>query len=204
MPRLQHRFWVLAFVLVFGMVSNANAYFSTLDTGRVIQPGQYRALLEPQIIFNRYDGFNLIGHFDTGVTEDQSVRGTLGFGEVGFQLGASYKWIPFPDAATQPAIGGIAGVSFARIDDKTAFSLRFAPLASKSFETEIGDLTPYASLPIGVTTYDGETLIPVQLAVGSEWKTLNFQNLKFMAELGLNLNEAFSYISAAITYEFND
>lgn len=186
------------------MSSTAHAYFSTLDTGDVTGVGRYRTILEPQFIVNKYDGVNLVGRFDTGITADQAVRAIVGFGEVDFQLGAMYKWIPFPDAAGQPAIGGSAGAMYARVAGETEFSLRFHPLVSKRFETEVGDLTPFVSLPLGLTSRDGDTFVPVQLAVGTEWKTLNWENLRFMTELGLNVSKAFSYLSFGLVYEFDD
>ncbi|MCM2280997.1 MAG: hypothetical protein NDI61_04035 [Bdellovibrionaceae bacterium] len=184
--------------------TTAQAYFSTMDTGEVTQPGHYRTILEPQFILNKYDGVNLIGRFDTGLADDKAVRAIVGFGEVDFQLGAFYKWIPFPDSEGQPAIGGSAGVLYGRAGDETELSLRFHPLVSKHFETEIGDLTPFVSLPLGITTRDDDTFVPIQLAVGSEWKTLNWENLRFMAELGLNINKAFSYLSFGLVYEFDE
>lgn len=195
------KYLVLALLL---LPAPAQAYFSTLDTGEVTNQGSYRVILEPQFILNKYDGVNLVGRFDTGITDDQAVRAIVGFGEVDFQMGGMYKWVPFPDADGQPAIGGSAGVLYARVADETEFSLRFHPFVSKRFETEVGDLTPFVSLPLGVTTRDDDTFVPVQLAAGSEWKTLHWENLRFMAELGLNVSKSFSYISFGLVYEFDD
>src|SRR4051812_13251894 len=76
----------------------AFAYFSTLDTGEVIQPGHYRAMIAPQVILNQFSGGTFSAAFDTGVDEDQSVRALVGFGgPIDFSLGGLYKWIPFPD-----------------------------------------------------------------------------------------------------------
>ncbi len=195
------KYLLSAFLL---LPATANAYFSTMDTGDIAAPGRYRVTLEPQFILNRYDGMNMLGRFDTSVAEDQAIRTLVGFGEVDFQLGAFYKWVPFPDSGNQPAIGGSAGLLYARVADETEFSIRFHPLISKKIETEVGDLTPYAALPFGVTSRDDRTFVPVQLAVGSEWKTLNWENLRFMAELGLNVTKAFSYLSFGLVYEFDE
>jgi hypothetical protein len=125
----------------------ALAYFSTIDTGDLIAPGEYQMSLEPQVFLSEQQGINVIGRFDTGLTDASSIRGVLGVGKVDFQLGAFYKNIPFPDTPHQPAIGGEAGVLVARVQNKNEVSLRLHPLISKRFQSEVGDFTPYASIP---------------------------------------------------------
>lgn len=182
----------------------AHAYFSTIDTGDVIAPGTFQASLEPQLILNRYDGFNMVGRFDTGINEESSVRGILGFGKVDFQIGALYKYIPFPDAGNQPAIGAEAGIIYARVNGETEFSFRLHPLVSKRLETEIGDLTPYVSIPLGITSRKDETIGPVQFVAGAELRPLNYQSISFFGELGLNVAKSFSYVSAAVAWRFDE
>ncbi len=179
------------------------AYFSTMDTGDITAAGRYRIIAEPQVIMDKYDGFNMTGRFSTGLSDDASVEALVGAGEVDFQLGGFYKWVPFPDVEGQPAIGGKAGIIFARVEGETEFSLRFHPLVSKKFETEVGDITPYVSLPLGITNRDDTTFVPVQLAGGAEWKTLSSEILRFMVEFGFNISKAFPYVSAGLVYEFD-
>lgn len=195
---------VLLAILVSMLGSPASAYFSTIDNGEMVAPGQYQIGLEPQLIFNKYEGFNVVTRVDTGINESSSVRGILGFGKVDFQLGGMYKYVPFPDVDKQPAVGGDIGAILARVNGETEFSLRFHPLISKRFETEIGDLIPYSSLPLGLTFRPNKTVVPVQVAVGTELRPLNMSNFSFFAELGLNINEAFSYISAAVAWRFDE
>lgn len=186
------------------LASPAQAYFSVIDTGEVLAPGKYQASLEPQLILQNYDGFNAVARFDRGINEESSARAILGFGKVDFQVGGFYKWVPFPDTANQPAIGGSAGAILARVNGDTQFSVRVNPLFSKRLETEIGDFTPYASLPLGITSRKDETVVPVQFVLGSELQPINNQNLSIFAELGFNLHKAFGYISAAVAYRFDE
>lgn len=182
----------------------AEAYFTTLDTGELLQPQQYKAAFAPQLILNDFEGLNALGTFDVGINEYSSVRGLLGFGEVDFQMGGFYKFIPFPDTPKQPAIGAQVGALVAHVGGDTQFSLRLHPLISKKLQTEIGDLTPYASLPIGVTARDDDTLTPIQFVVGSELRPLNTKNFSYFVELGVELNDAFSYIAGAVAYRFDE
>ncbi|MDX9731471.1 MAG: hypothetical protein RBT63_06850, partial [Bdellovibrionales bacterium] len=130
-------------------VQPASAYYATLDNGEVLKRDQFQAMFSPQIILSEFDGANFTGRLDMGLAEGISARGVLGFGEIDFQIGGLVKWIPFPDTTSQPAIGFESGLILSRIGDITQYSIRFHPLVSKKLETEVGDLIPYGSLPLG-------------------------------------------------------
>lgn len=184
---------------------NAHAYFSVIDNGDLVAPGAYQASFEPQLLLTERQGFNVIGRLDVGIDQQSNVRALVGFGKVDFQIGGFYKIVPFPDTPRQPAIGADVGVIVARYDGDTKISVRLHPLISKRFESEIGDFTPYASLPLGITTSTIEgTYTPVQIAGGTEFRSMNYPNVSYFAELGINLNRSFSYVSAAIAYRFDD
>jgi hypothetical protein len=192
----------LTSVLLFN--SPAHAFFSTIDTGEMVEPGKFQAIFEPQVILNKYDGLNAVGRLDAGLTDSTSVRGIIGFGTIDFQLGALYKWIPVPDIDNQPAIGLEAGAIVARVGGDTEVDFRLHPLISKRFETEIGDIVPYASLPIGINSTHQSTYVPIQLVAGAEILPLNSSNLSFYGEIGLNVSKAFSYVSAAVAFRFDE
>jgi hypothetical protein len=188
-------------------LSHAKAFYSVLNTGEVLKPGEYQAMASPQVVFNRYSGTNFAGRLDMGLEDGVSARGVLGFGKVDFQIGGLIKWVPFPDTESQPSIGGEAGLIVSRIGGINQYSLRFNPLVSKKFETEIGDVTPYGSLPIGVTIQSGdttETITPVQLVGGAELHPLDLKNWRFLGELGLNVSQSFSFVSFGIAYRFDE
>lgn len=182
----------------------ASAYFSTIDTGELVAPHAYRATLEPQFILNRINGANGIGRFSTGITDESSAELVLGLGEVDFQAGAFYKLIPYPDTEGQPALGAKFGFLLGEVGNETEYNLRFHPLVSKAFETEIGVLTTYGSLPLGIRTRNDTTTFPLQIAGGIEYKVQGHENLRLMTELGLNLSKAFDYISFAVAYSFDE
>lgn len=179
----------------------SKAYYSVMDTGEIIPEGRYKLGLESQFITDDDSGINLVGRFDHWVSEELNFQGLLGFGEVDLHAGGFVKWIPFPDFDEQPAIGLKAGMLYAREDGVNELSFRLYPLISKTFTSNIGEWTPYASLPIGFRTIDGETDVPVQLAFGSQWKTDHFENLQFVGEVGLDVSDAYTYISiGAVLY----
>lgn len=204
---MRRTFAILFFASLFTLSSTSHAYYSTLDTGDVLKEGEYQVMLSPQWVFNQYDGANFTGRLDMGLMEGVSARGVLGFGKVDFQIGGLVKWIPFPDAEGQPAIGGEAGLIIARIGSITQYSFRFHPLVSKKLETEIGDVTPYLSLPIGITIQSGggdQTFMPVQLVLGAEVRPLEMPKWGFFGEVGANMTKSFGYATVGVSYRFDD
>ena len=198
--------FALALILGLSLITApAHAYYSTIDTGDLVAPGHYQAGLEVQGVMNNHPGANVVGRVDTGIDDSSSIRGILGFGKVDFQLGGMYKLIPFPDTASQPAMGFEAGALIARVDGgETQVSLRFHPLISKRLESEIGNITPYGSIPFGLTFGNNGVFIPSQFVVGVELRPLNLPNLSLFAELGLQMTHSFSYVSIAAAYRFDD
>jgi len=197
-------------VLALGLLApqGASAYFSTIDTGELIAPHHYQISFEPQLMLSSYQGIdsnraNGIFRFDTGIDESSGLRGIIGFGAVDFQIGGMYKYVPYPDTEKQPAIGFETGALLARVNGNTEFSLRFHPLVSKKFATEIGDLIPYVSLPLGLTVRTNSSVVMMQIAGGSELRLLNVPNLSLFAELGISLSQSLSYLSIAAAWRFD-
>lgn len=198
---------LLVFVICLFFAIKANALYSVLDTGELLDEGDFRANVETQLITDNDDGVNLIGRFDSWFNEDSNLRGVVGFGTTDLYLAGFYKWVPYPDSDGQPAIGVSGGLAYARyeVEDETLgeLSIRIHPLVSKKFEVDVGELTPYGSLPIGMASRDGDTDFPVQLVGGVEWKTGRWDKLTFSAEVGFNVNDAFSYFSLAAQLYFD-
>lgn len=185
--------------------SQAFAYYPTMDTGDLLKKGQYRASLEPTVVFNDLDGFNSIARIDLPANESGNIRALLGAGAVGFQTGAFYKWVPIPDFEDQPAIGILGGLVFARDEGINYLNFRFHPLVSKRFETATsGVFTPFAALPFGVTLADARTTTPLQLTFGSEWRPSGLTNVSFIGEFALNLHESYNHIALGVRVLWDD
>lgn len=195
---------VLCFATLLFAAANSHAYYSTIDTGQILPKKSYRVSAEPQVMLGDSGGFNLAGRFDAGMTESSNVRLLLGTGKVSFQTGVFYKWVPIPDYENQPALGIMGGFLYGRKEDINTLSLRLHPIVSKTFTFDYGSMTPYASLPVGASFRKDETVYPVQLALGTEWKTNDWDKLTFIGEVGLNIASAFSYVSVAAVLYFDD
>lgn len=202
---------IIALLALLFSVSTANAYYAIMDTGKIVPTGKYRVIAGPQFITTgENDGMNVSGRFDAGIGESTTLRALLGGGNGGdlFFTGLFAKYVPYPDFENQPALGFIGGFTYGREtysrETEDVLSVKFAPLASKDFETNIGLLTPYVSLPISVAFVDGSTIYPVQLVGGSEFKPYSWENVSFMGELGVKLNKAFTYVAFSVVFEFDD
>jgi hypothetical protein len=196
------RFFGLFISLMFSV--QAHAYFSTLDTGDTLGESKYAVSLEPQFILNRYDGANLVGRFDAGVNEESNLRVIVGGGKVDYETGVFYKYIPFPDTSNQPAIGIEAGGVYAHVQGSSELSLRIHPLISKHVLIDDVKVNIFGSIPFGVTFRDSNTNYPIQLAAGAEWKIPKNEQFSVMGEIGFNVNAAFSYVSFAGVYYFDE
>lgn len=185
-----------------------HAYFSTMETAEVPAPGTYQLGVEPQIAFNNIGkgdtGINLISFFDAPMSDSSSLRVLLGTGVTDFQTGFFYKWIPIPDIDNQPAIGFKVGALYARVDDTTQLSARLHPIISKKYDSDFGLITPYVSLPIGISNVEKKSYTPMTLALGSEYKPQSMKFVWFMAEVGVDIKDAFNYISGAVIFSIDE
>lgn len=185
--------------------AQAHAYYSTMDTGDLLERDNYKLGIETQFITDSPSGMNVVGRFDSFFSSDSNVRAIMGFGSTDFQLGGYYKWVPIPDIDNQPAIGLLAGVLYATDQGINELSLRFHPLISKKYGLEMGgDITPYASIPFGIRSVDGTTDVPVQFEMGAQLKTAKFEKVLFVGEVGFDISKAFTYISIGATLQFDE
>jgi hypothetical protein len=187
----------------------ANAYYSVMDTGEIMESGRYK--VTPELQFLTSDGGANVGaDIDMGLNEDTGLRGQVGFGTTDFYLGAFFKYMPFPDVDNQPAIGFNLGGVYARDAGDADFTVRFEPLISKKFGADFGAITPYASLPLAVQHRSAEKYAHdhnnflMQLAFGTQVDLKSLDNIGLLAEVGIDLNKAFSYISFGAAWYFGE
>lgn len=194
---------IVTFLMFISSVSSF-AYYSTFDTGELVKEGRVEALLETQFVTDNNSGMNLNARADYGLNDESSFRALLGFGATDFQIGGFYKWVPIPDYKDQPAIGLSAGVMYARYSGENELALRLHPFLSKKFEIDHGMLTPYAALPVGLRSFDGENQVPIQFQLGTRFKHNDIKHIAFNAELGFNVKDAFTYISFGAVFALDE
>lgn len=195
---------ILVFMTLLAAALPAHAYFSTLSTADALEQDQYEAGFEMQYILNKIAGANFIGHFNMGMGKGRELDFLLGTGSTNFQLGAFFKTNPIPDVAGQPGISVMAGSIYANKDGAYTWSFRLHPIISEKFKlTEKTYITPYLTLPLGVTFSSVSTTVPIQLAFGAEWLPDFFSNIRIMGEAGFEINSSFSYYTVALKIPFD-
>jgi hypothetical protein len=205
--RILHAFVVLVSLIVvnLGTASTSHGYVSVQDTAEVLPKGQYRAIFEPQFLFTKQPGANIVGRLDAPLTESANVRGIVGIGSaIDFHTGAFFKWSPVPDIGNQPALAGQVGVVYSRYDGEPEVSFRFNPIVSKRLESQYGFFTPYGSIPLALETRKGRSIGTAQLALGTQYESLHWKNVHFSAELGLDIKDSYSYLGAGVIFYFDE
>lgn len=190
--------------LAFLFTSNqALAYLTILESAEVVPPKMSRIGFVPQLVTNDSSGLNTDVTFDSGWNEASSSRFTLGAGKMDIHLGGTYKWVPFPDVARQPALGLRSAIWYARYKDESYMTFSAAPLMSKKVEQPVGLFTPYVALPISYTLNRHKDFFSQQFVIGSEFATNKIPLFTFAAELGLNLKDSYSFIAGFVSYQFD-
>jgi hypothetical protein len=194
----------------FLLSSTCWAYYDVLDTGETLAPGKYKLSSGVQALTSTGGG-NLDAMIDMGFQDEFGVRGIVGFGRTDYSLGAMFKWIPIPDVDNQPAVGFNIGLLYGKWNDSRDLTLRWEPLVSKKFVMDVCTLTPYASIPLGIRTrtsdsrdVNTDTRIPIQFVAGSQVKVQKWENLQFMGEVGVDLDQAYSYITVGAVWYFDE
>lgn len=192
--------WILLFFLPNFVFAN---YLSIGESGEVINADSYRLGGTFQSSTAGNGGLNLGGFVDTGWTDDMSSRFLFGVGSLDFHVGASLKYVPFPDYENQPAIGVRSAFWVARIDSTSVTTLQIAPLVSKVIRISEGNLVSYFAIPVNFTFYSNKSSTGSQFTIGSEYSHPKIHNVQFAAELSLNLSKSESgfLILASIPFD---
>lgn len=191
-------------LFAFCIALQAQAFMTVQESNDVTPMGKYKLGVEPQIRTSDGSGANFTGFFDAPINEEMSARALLGTGDTDFVVGGSFKWVPVPDYENQPAVGGKVGAYYWRESDENYTTIRIEPIVSKKIQTEIGDFTPYAALPIMFNSGKGYDKTGVQVAFGSEYFHSEADNMTFGLETGLDAKDSFAYISGYVTIYLDD
>lgn len=195
---------VLAFLLGTLLVSSsAMAYLTISESAELPAATNYQVGFEPQFLTNNGGGANATAFFDAPLTDDIATRLWLGAGAIDFNVGATVKWVPFPDVEKQPGIGFRGGAFYARNESENILTLQLAPIFSKKVDTEHGLFIPYAAVALDLTSTKEKNFTGSQIMFGTEYKTPEIPKMFFGLEAGFELNDSYSYISGTVTFPFD-
>lgn len=194
---------LLCLLLLLTSVSSKAGYLSISESGETLPANIYRVGFEPQLLINEGGGANVDAFVDLPGREDLSFRAMAGAGKIDFHVGASAKYVPFPDVDNQPAIGGRVAAWYARANSQDVLTLQLAPLVSKHFDTDNGRFIPYVAIPVNITNTKARGYTGTQFVAGTEWKNPDWPDLFMTGELAINLNDSYSALTFALAYSFD-
>ncbi|MEM7647067.1 MAG: hypothetical protein AAF203_09175 [Pseudomonadota bacterium] len=196
-----------ALLLLMIISTPSYGFLSLMDTGNLVNEGEYRIQGEGQILMDPPEGFNLNARFATGLDDESEIQFEGGIGSVDYYLGAFYKWMPFPDTDDQPAIGGRGGVVFADFNGFSTYGFNVTPLISKNISSGYGQFTPYGGIEMSLLNNVDDTNFSMQAVIGlswspNEWEFPGLKKFNFMVEYGAEIDDAFNYFSFGANYNF--
>lgn len=192
--------------LSFITLQASAGYYSVLDTGEIMPTGQYKFAPDLQILTDS-GGLNIGATGDMGINDEFGVRAVAGFGKTDFFLGGLLKWTPVPDIEGQPLIGGNIGILYAKDNSVRDLTFRVEPLISKRLSLSGSAITPYLATPLSLRMrnsddpkVDEDTKLGWQIVGGGQLQIEQLKKVQFMAEVGVELNEAPSYVAASMIF----
>lgn len=194
----------LLVLFLLGLTLKSQAFMTVQESNEITPSGQLKLGIEPQFLTSGSNGTNATAFLDARMNEEMSARALVGAGDTDLALGASLKWVPYPDTEDQPAVGGKIGAYYWRESDENFTTLRIEPIVSKKVQTEIGEFIPYASFPVMINSGKDKNNTGIQLAAGSEFRHPEADNMTFGLEGGIDAKDSFSYISGYVTIYMED
>ncbi|MES3038915.1 MAG: hypothetical protein V4736_13480 [Bdellovibrionota bacterium] len=194
---------VLILPTLLFLSSTTHAYLAIGESGEVVPLGNFQFNAQPQFFTNEGSSANILVSVDTPWTSSASSRFTVGGGKMNPTLGASIKWIPFPDVDRQPAIGGKAQVWYARYENGNILTFQLAPLISRKMDTDVGLFIPYFAVPFNFTNTKDRNYANQQFVLGTEWKVPDYPQMTLGGEVALNLKDSFSFFLFTFSYQID-
>lgn len=194
------KLFLFIFALFVFNTPKAQAYYTFLSTGDIPKSGTYKASTFVQFLTDGPVGTTFNAQLETYFRSDASLLFTVGAG-THQMASASIKWVPVPDLHNQASIGLVLGGHFGSFKTETAgkdFSIFTKAFVGKHLAIDLGEMHSFASLHLGFQSLPEQKKIPILLAVGTELKLFAQPKFNFIAELGFNLNQAFTYISMGV------
>jgi len=183
--------------------SSSLAYLTISESAELPAATNYQLGFEPQFLTNKGGGTNVTAFFDAPFSDSTAGRLWLGAGVIDFNVGATFKYVPFPDVDNQPGIGFRAGGFFARKSEENFLTLQLAPILSKKFESDSGLFIPYTAVAFNFANTKEKNITGSQIVFGTEYKSPEIPKMYFGLEAGLELVDSYSYISGTVTFPFD-
>jgi len=188
------------------------AWAGVFDMPQFVAPASFSVGIEPEVILTSGAGLGVNVKYTHGISDLVNVMAALGTGSGPrrFRAGGGAVLDVFPDYGHQPGIGvgfhvfyyrvrpsqvlGITDVTVAELDATAT------PYIHKSFEAgkTAGRFDPFVSVPVGLRLSEGSYRPFAAVALGSVFMPTD--NLRYVVELGVAIQNTDSYLAGGISY----
>lgn len=171
----------------------------------IFSVGSYQLVVSPAFTIAP-GGAYLSAEMRHQTNEDFGVGFGFGAGEVGFNFGFNGVWHFLPDTGTQPAVALLGGMYMNRVLGWNYFTIKVAPMISKTFSMEWGMLTPYAALHFtpSFRLAEAENGFAMKASMGTEFNFSQLSGIRFWTEVGIGLLSAAHEVVVGIAYPFDE
>jgi hypothetical protein len=185
--------------LLAGVIAGP-AHAGVFNTPQFQPPGEWSLGLEPEFILTNGAGFGANLRFQQGLTELNTVNAIIGTGggPRRFRFGGNLTFDFFPDVQGQPGIGLATQAIYYRVPGMGRLELTAIPYLHKTFATGGGDVDPFFAVPFGMVFSEGRYQAISTVAFGASFK--NSEHIRYIAELGVAVNNMESYLSGGVVY----
>ncbi|MBC7385825.1 MAG: hypothetical protein H7301_06655 [Cryobacterium sp.] len=169
-----------------------------------VEPGKNAVGFEPEITLTHGGGVAGNIHYTQGLTPLNNLNLILGTGTDSrqFRVGGSFTFDFVPDIGDQPGMGIAAQAIYYRYHDEYGqLETAAIPYIHKSFHDGQGNVVePFLALPLGPAFRSGHYKWTTAIVLGAMYQP-KAAAVRFIGELGVNLNKTESYISGGILYQ---
>jgi hypothetical protein len=195
----------MAFVLstVFLAVPNASEA-GVFNLPRFVDYGQTAVGFEPEAILSSGAGVGANIRYTQGISDVNNFYALVGMGSGvrKFRIGGGLSFDFIPDVDTQPGIGiGTQAIYYRYDHDVGQLEVSAVPYIHKSFGNGRGNtIEPFFALPFGPAFNSGNYHWQATVVLGAIYHQKG-SAVRFISEVGVNVNKTESYISGGILYQ---
>jgi hypothetical protein len=185
---------------IFGLFLANSSQAGVFNLPHFVAPGEFGVGVEPELTMSSGAGLGVNLRYIQGLSDLSNFTGILGTGggDRQFRLGGAFTFDFFPDTEGQPGIGLALQGLFVRLPNTGSVELTGVPYIHKSLKSQDALLEPYFAVPLGITLSQGTYKTIINLSFGSFFH--HSAHFSSIAELGVSLNNSYTYLSGGIVY----
>lgn len=193
----------LKFLPLFFLIASS-AQAGIFNMAHFVDHGQNAFGIEPEAVMSDGGGVAANLRYTQGLTELNDAFALVGTGTNvrNFRIGGGFTFDFIPDVETQPGVGvGFQEIYYRYNQGVGQLETSVVPYIHKQFSNGKGSsIEPFLAVPFGPAFRTGQYNWQTQVALGAIFHE-EHSVLRFIAEVGVNVNKTESYFSGGILYQ---